>query len=50
MDRSLSHWPIIKQWWVDNWKETLLLSTVALITAAIVLTLLALVFPLPGPS
>jgi hypothetical protein len=50
MDRSLSRWPIIRQWWVDNWKEALLLSTVGLITAAIILTVLAFVFPIPGPS
>jgi hypothetical protein len=50
MDRSLSRWPIIREWWADHWKEALLLSIVGLITAAIILTVLALLFPIPGPS
>jgi len=50
MDRSLTRWPIIRQWWVDNWKEALLLSVVGLITAAILLTVLGLLFPIPAPG
>jgi hypothetical protein len=50
MDRSLSRWPIIREWWIDNWKEALLLSIVALITAAITLTVLGFLFPISGPS
>ena len=50
MDRSLSRWPIIREWWVDNWKQALLLCIVGLITAAIIVTVLALLFPIPGPS
>jgi hypothetical protein len=50
MDRSLSRWPIIREWWVDHWKEALLLSIVGLITATIILTVLGFLFPIPGPS
>jgi hypothetical protein len=50
MDRSLSRWPIIREWWIDHRKEALLLSIVGLITVAIMFTVLGFFFPIPGPG